>query len=134
MCFGCGKENPIGLKLHFDWDGKTARTEFTTSAVHQGWTDVVHGGIILSILDEAMSYAAIFHGAYCVTAKMEGRMKSPAPVGQPLVVTAHVTKNSKRLIEAKASIALKEHSGGREYGHDVCIIQEGAQECLKREE
>jgi uncharacterized protein (TIGR00369 family) len=106
MCFGCGKANPIGLKLHFDWDGKTARTEFTASQVHQGWADVVHGGILLSILDEAMSYAAIFHGAHCVTARMESRIKNPAPVGQPLVITGEVTKHTKRLIETRASITL----------------------------
>ena len=63
---------------------------------------------MLCILDEAMSYAAIFHGAYCVTAKMESRLKSPARVGQPLVATSHLTKKSKRLLEAKARIALKD--------------------------
>jgi hypothetical protein len=29
MCFGCGEENPIGLKLKFKWDNGTARAEFT---------------------------------------------------------------------------------------------------------
>ena len=24
-CFGCGRDNPIGLKLSFQWDGKTAK-------------------------------------------------------------------------------------------------------------
>ena len=108
MCFGCGKDNPIGLKLHFRWDGKVARGEFTPGKHHQGWVDVVHGGIINSLLDEAMSYAAIFHGSYCITARMETRLKRPARVGEPLVITSSVTRNTKRLIEAQANISLKD--------------------------
>jgi len=108
MCFGCGKDNPIGLKLHFHWDGKTARAEFTPNRLHQGWTGVVHGGIINSILDEAMGYAAIFHGSSCVTAKMETRIKRPARIDEPLIISSHVTRNTKRLVEAQASISTKD--------------------------
>ena len=46
MCFACGQENPIGLKLRFTWDGQTAHAEFTPTELHQGWWGIVHGGII----------------------------------------------------------------------------------------
>ena len=57
MCFVCGKDNPIGLKLRFDWDGKTARAEFTPTELYQGWQGVVHGGIIAVMLDEVAAWA-----------------------------------------------------------------------------
>ena len=41
LCFGCGQENPIGLKLDFRWDGATARTEFTPARNYQGWSDII---------------------------------------------------------------------------------------------
>ncbi len=60
QCFGCGRKNPIGLKLKFQWDGKTATAEFAAGENHQGWPGIVHGGIIFSILDEAMAYVPYY--------------------------------------------------------------------------
>lgn len=107
-CFGCGQDNPIGLKLKFKWDGKTATEEFTPSKLYQSWSGFVHGGIIICILDEAMSYAAIFEGMECVTAKMQVRLKSLAPINETLMITASVIKKNRKLVETKASIALKD--------------------------
>ncbi len=108
MCFGCGRNNPIGLKLNLRRQGKTVRTEFTPAKSHQGWSNTVHGGIIYCLLDEAMSYTAIFEGLNCVTAKMEARLKRPASIGEPLIITASITRNARRLINAKANISLKD--------------------------
>ncbi|MFC1993590.1 PaaI family thioesterase [Chloroflexota bacterium] len=108
QCFGCGKNNPIGLKLSFQWDGKSARTEFTPAEVYQGWLGVVHGGIVMAMLDEAVSYAAFFEGMSCVTAEMQARLKRPALVGEPLIITGIITKKTRRFIEAKATICLKD--------------------------
>ncbi len=108
MCFGCGRNNPIGLKLNLQRHGKTVRVEFTPSKLHQGWSDVVHGGIIYCLLDEAMSYTAIFEGFNCVTAKMEARLKRPASIGELLIITASMTRNTRRLVNAKANISLKD--------------------------
>ncbi len=73
-CFGCGKANPIGLKLKFAWDGKTARAEFTPGENLQGWSGYLHGGITACVLDEAMGWAAMFAGTNNVTAKMESQI------------------------------------------------------------
>ena len=108
MCFGCGEDNPIGLKLSFQRDGKAVKAEFTPGKLHQGWADVVHGGILLSILDEAASYAAIFEGLFCITAKMETRLRRPAVIGEPLIITAATTRKTSRLVEAVAKISTKD--------------------------
>ncbi len=106
LCFGCGRDNPIGLKLSFQWDGKTARAEFTPTKFYQGWSGLVHGGIIMSILDEAMAYAALFEGMNCVTAKMQVNLKRPASIDEPLIITASTVKKTRKLVETKATISL----------------------------
>jgi len=108
MCFGCGPDNPIGLKLDFKRDNKTARAEFTPNESHQGWSGIVHGGIIGCLLDEAMGYATYFEGIFCLTAKMELRIRRPALVGEPLIITSSITKKTRRLVETRAAIALKD--------------------------
>ena len=108
MCFGCGPDNPIGLKLKFEWDGTTARAEFTPNEVYQGWNGFLHGGIVTCILDEALCYAAVFSGVFTVTAKLEARLKRLSPIDEPLIVTSPIVKKNKRLIETRADICLRD--------------------------
>ncbi len=108
MCFACGQENPIGLKLSFHRDGETARAEFTPGECHQGWPGIVHGGIIETLLDEAMCYAPFFHGMYCVTAKMEFRIRQPVMVGQRLLISSNMVRQTRKLVEAEAEIVLED--------------------------
>ena len=108
MCFACGQKNPIGLKLNFTWDGKVARTGFTPNQFHQGWAGVVHGGIIGCLLDEAMSYAALFSGVSSITASMQTRFRRPLQIGEPLIVTASLTRKTRKLVEARAEVSLKD--------------------------
>jgi len=108
LCFGCGQKNPIGLKLSFQWDGKTARAEFIPTKFYQGWAGFVHGGIITCILDEAMAYAASFGGMNCATASIEARLRHPALIDEPLIITSSITKRVRKLVETKAAIFLKD--------------------------
>lgn len=108
LCFACGRDNPIGLKLDFKRDGKIVRAEFTPTEFYQGWSGIVHGGIITCLLDEAMAYAAVFSGVNCVTAKMQVRLKRLALVGEPLVITSSIIKKTKRLVETEAAVSLKD--------------------------
>ena len=108
MCFGCGKQNPIGLKLNFTRDGKALQATFTTHKAHQGWPGVVHGGILACLLDEAMSNVAYAEGVACLTASMQMRLRQPVNVEVPLVITARVTRKNRKLIETGASICLED--------------------------
>jgi uncharacterized protein (TIGR00369 family) len=128
MCFACGPDNPIGLKLRFDWDGKTARAEFTPSELHQGWSRVVHGGIIACLLDEAMSYATLFEGAHAVTARMEVRIKRPIPIDEPLTITGNMTKKTRKLVETKAAILLKDGTPVAEATGTHFVVGKGSDE------
>ena len=105
-CFGCGQNNPIGLKLSFRWDGKTTRTEFTATELYQGWPGLLHGGITACLLDEATAYAARHEGVNCVTARMQVEFKQPIPVNEPLLITSSVTSKTRKLVRSHATISL----------------------------
>ena len=98
-CFGCGPDNPIGLHLAFEWDGDTYSALWTPQREHQGWAGRVHGGLLALVLDEVLSRAALEkHGLTWVTAELTTRLKRPAPIGEPLRVTAWIKTVRPRLI------------------------------------
>ena len=107
MCFGCGKENPIGLKLKFTWDEKshTASTQFTPGGNLQGWPGYVHGGISACVLDEAIGWASMFAGTNNVTAKMQVRYRQMLPINGTYNLSCTIIKQTSRLIETTASIS-----------------------------
>ncbi len=107
-CFGCGRDNPFGLKLAFEWNGQEARAEFTPHENYQGWPGMVHGGIIACLLDEGMSYAALFAQGLSITAKMQVSLKRPAAVGERLIITSSIRRKSRKLVETNASVTLKD--------------------------
>ena len=107
LCIGCGRNNPFGLKLNFRWDGKTARAEFTPTKFYQGWPDIVHGGIITTMLDEAMGHATLFSGFFAfLTASIQINFKRPALIDESLIITASVTKNNGSSIEVEGKVSL----------------------------
>jgi uncharacterized protein (TIGR00369 family) len=110
-CFACGKENPFGLQVDPDIapDGTQVKIECTPSGHFQGWANVIHGGILSTLLDEAITYVGVasFDGP-AVTAQLEIRFKRPALTGNKLIVTANRVKITKRLIEAEAYIDLED--------------------------
>jgi len=133
MCFGCGVNNPIGLKLNFQQEGDVIRAEFTPTKNHQGWADVVHGGLIHCMLDEAMSYATMYNGMCCVTAKMETRFRRPAPLGEPLIITSSILRHRRQLVETQASISLKDGTLIAESTASMIVISPIKLDAVKKE-
>jgi uncharacterized protein (TIGR00369 family) len=107
-CFGCGCNNPIGLKLHFIKEGDTVKAECTPHKEFQGWPGLLHGGILGCLLDEAMSNAAYATGNTCVTASITIRQRQPIKVEVPLLVSARVTRHTRKLIETAGQVCLKD--------------------------
>lgn len=103
-CFVCGMDNLEGLRLKWDVIGNTMETYFTPDSKFQGWQGIVHGGILATLLDEAMARLAgvLYQGA--LTAEMTVRYVAPAKVGESLYIKGEVIKESRRIIEMKAFI------------------------------
>jgi uncharacterized protein (TIGR00369 family) len=105
-CFVCGEKNPNGLQLSFKIDKglQTLQTTFIASPTFQGWDGIVHGGIISTLLDEAMAKLVYELGYSAVTASLEVRFKHPAPILQPLSICGEIVEVNKRLIKAKSRV------------------------------
>jgi acyl-coenzyme A thioesterase PaaI-like protein len=105
MCFGCGKDNPIGLKLDFDFDGEIYSTRYTPEKTHQGWANRTHGGMLALVLDEILSRVVLVqHGLDWVTVELTTRLVRPASVGRPLIVRGRVESVRGRLITAAGEV------------------------------
>ena len=108
-CFVCGKKNPIGLKLNFSFDGKTITTEFVPQKEHQGYFNIVHGGIISTLLDEAMVKLAIEMGMPAVTAHMDIRLIKALNVGKKITVQAEILRDTKKILEVHAKAVTEDN-------------------------
>ena len=102
FCFVCGPKNPIGLKLDFAFDGTTIMAEFTPKKEHQGYFNIVHGGIIATLLDEAMVKLAIALGMPAVTARMDVRLRKALNVGEKITISAKILKETRKTLDAYA--------------------------------
>lgn len=103
-CFGCGQDNPIGLKLEFAWDGETAKAEFVPGETFQGWPGLTHGAIVITLLDEVMSYACYYAGFSTVTGRISARLKKPVPIGERLTLSGRIEKRTRKLLETSARV------------------------------
>ena len=106
-CFACGNKNECGLKLVFNYSDGKLTAEFTPSKIYQGYKDITHGGIITTVLDEAMIQAAIAEGLKPVTAEINVRFKKPLPANEKTLAEAEITKRGSKLIEATSRLLLK---------------------------
>ena len=105
-CFVCGPHNPAGLHLSF---ATPAPGGDTTAAIHfpvqyQGWENVVHGGLIATVLDEIMIKAAAAQNLVCVTGEITVKYKLPALTETPYQLCARVLENRGRLVVASAEL------------------------------
>jgi acyl-coenzyme A thioesterase PaaI-like protein len=108
LCFACGKDNTIGLRLKFRHEGDKAVAEFQPNELHQGWPRIMHGGLTCTLLDEAIGYAVTYSGFYVVTAKLEVHYRKPAPVYKRLLISAWVKSHSQRTVEGTGEIRLED--------------------------
>ncbi len=103
-CFVCGEKNPVGLKAHFIYQNGEAVTEITADECFEGYKGIYHGGVIATVLDEAMIKAILAENKYAVTAEITVRFHLPINVGDRLKVTAKVNDVRGKMFftEAKA--------------------------------
>lgn len=105
-CFGCGETNKSGLRLKFfvDDDQQVVST-VRLARRFAGPPGHAHGGIIATLLDEAMSKANRQHGIVAMTRQMEINYLRPVPLQTPLTLTGRRTKHQGRQNHCEAEIA-----------------------------
>jgi acyl-coenzyme A thioesterase PaaI-like protein len=113
-CFVCGGKNPNGLRLDFQADGQRASATWTARAGWESYKGVIHGGILSSVLDEAMAKAIISGGDQGFTADLRIRFRKKVSVDEVVFVNGWVVSAEKRRIMAEASIT---SADGEEKAH-----------------
>jgi acyl-coenzyme A thioesterase PaaI-like protein len=104
-CFGCGRQNPIGLHLTF-FEDESGRVwaDWTPDRVHQGYEGVVHGGLITTVLDEVMGWANYVRDLWAVTGTINVRFRKPVHVGSELRAYAWVEAVNGRKVDVRAEL------------------------------
>jgi uncharacterized protein (TIGR00369 family) len=107
-CFVCGPENACGLQAKFTTDREHHRSccRLAIGDRFQGWQDVVHGGVIAALLDEACIYAGLGLGDQLVTAELTVRYKKPLATGREVLVTGEVVEQRRKILRVKARIEM----------------------------
>lgn len=87
-CFVCGPDNPEGMRLVFtlDEERRAFVCDFNLGARYTGPPGHCHGGIIASILDDAMGKMNKLRDVVAVTKEMTIEYLKPVPLHQPLRV------------------------------------------------
>jgi len=103
-CFACGSTNKKGLKLKFFQENDQAVAEFDCPSDYEGYSGLIHGGIIALLMDEAMAHAIINQGVIAVTAQMHTHYRNPMKTGCKVKVSAWIKVAKTRTIQTAAHI------------------------------
>ncbi|HLH05992.1 MAG TPA: PaaI family thioesterase [Terriglobales bacterium] len=113
-CMVCGAENPHGLRIRFSSDKEGASAEWSPQRDCESFTGVIHGGIVATVMDEAMSKAIIARDWEAMTVDLHTRFHHRLKAGHRVHICGWVVERRKRKILAEASIR---NSNGREEAH-----------------
>ena len=104
-CFACGAEHPHGLGLQFVREpGGHVVADWTPSRDWEGFRGIIHGGIVSTVLDEAMSKAVASTGPPSLTCQLEVRFRHSVLPGEALTVRGWVVERHKRRVLVEAEI------------------------------
>lgn len=88
FCFACGKNNPDGMRLKFAYDEERDCfvCRFRLGKRYTGPPGHAHGGIIATILDEAMGKVNKLRHVVALTSQITVDYVKPVPLNKPLRV------------------------------------------------
>jgi acyl-coenzyme A thioesterase PaaI-like protein len=104
--YGSGPENEHGLQLEikFDPDTKTVFGEFDPQDRFEGDKGELHGGVVATILQEAMAKINQFMGIKAGNSELTVRYLQKIPTGEALHIRGWFLKKNKKIIENRAEL------------------------------
>ena len=110
-CVVCGQDNPYGLRIQYvlGHDGIIS-AEWRPTANWEGFEGIVHGGIISTVLDEAMSKAVAAMNYEALTGELRVRFRHRVAAGENLRIRGWVLEKAKRLVRAEAVLTAADGS------------------------
>ena len=89
----------------------------------QGWSEIVHGGVLATILDEIMAHAVLHYVGQAVTTSLHVTYRSPLHVGEEIKATGYVAEQKSRAALAKAEIRKRSNQELIATGESKFILQ-----------
>jgi uncharacterized protein (TIGR00369 family) len=104
-CFGCGPANAVGLHLEFYLSpDNSVECRAAIADAYEGPPGYLHGGIIATLLDEAMSKAVRASGKVAMTRKMDVEYLRPVHSGTEIRIEGRMMSSERRKNWAEAAI------------------------------
>jgi len=103
-CFACGALNPIGLRMEVSYLEEKAVSKLCLKREYQGWHDIVHGGVVATILDEIMAHAVIHYVGNGVTTSLKITYRTSLRVEEPVSAVGYVVEKKRRAAVARGEI------------------------------
>ena len=120
-CFACGAINPTGLHLEFLIAPDNSVVSLpSVNENFEGYPGYLHGGIIATLLDEAMSKAIRALGHSAMTRKMEVDYRRPVPSNVQIRIEGRIVRSEQRKHWVEASI-LNAHGTVLAHGQGLFI-------------
>ena len=122
-CFACGAQNPYGLKLNFRVEEDCFVAETVLAREYQGYTGVAHGGIVSTMLDEAMGGYLVALGEKALTGRLAVRYRHPTPIGEKLRIEGRIEARRSRFMKMKARIILEDGTVTAEGTAEMAVVE-----------
>lgn len=107
FCFVCSPLNPFGLSLRFKkLDDGSVIAAFVGHPTHEGYRGMVHGGIVATLLDGAMTQCLFADGIRAPTAELKVRFRHPMALGEQVRIRAWRLSSVHRLHLMRAEISV----------------------------
>lgn len=104
MCYVCGPKNPQGFKLSFEHpQAGLLKSQVVFTKEHQGFKNIVHGGMVGMLLDEMVVNLAWIEKTPVVTAQLNIRLKKAVPVGEKIFLEGRIKSLKAKLIYGEAT-------------------------------
>jgi acyl-coenzyme A thioesterase PaaI-like protein len=107
----CGSTNGQSARLHFAvCDDGSVEAHFFGSNLEQGYDGVLHGGVIATVLDAAMTNCLFTLGRGGLTAELSMRFRHPVRTGRGAVVRAWIERDAAPLFVLRAELIQDDRS------------------------
>jgi len=90
-CFACGSNNGVGLRLNFhkQEDGSVSGN-FFADPKFEGYSGIIHGGIIATLLDSAMTHCLLMKDIPALTGRLSIKYSTPIRTGTVVKLEARI--------------------------------------------
>ncbi|MGD0460016.1 MAG: PaaI family thioesterase [Terriglobia bacterium] len=119
-CIVCGPNHPRGLRISYEKDpGGSSTASWVPTSEGEGFRGIVHGGIISTVLDEAMAKAVAATASEALTGELRVRFHRRVQAGEKLRIKGWIVKRTRRLIETEGTLTAE---NGSECAHAWAVF------------